>query len=245
MAKPSSEHHLVYRVVGRLTRLLITALGVIALIMLVLAFTHLPWKAYRWFGEYGPALPGAPDVIVMMGGGGIPSESGLMRTYETAVQAKRFPKARVIVATPHERSETNGQPNAIVQELLLRGVERGRITQAGKGRHTREQASEIWALTGAGQHQPAVLLVSSPEHVRRSVMAFQKAGFTRISGAAVYSEDVDADLSLPAEKVSGIAIPNPVQSYWLRYRVWDNLGLQLRVLREWVALQYYRLKGWA
>ena len=238
MAKPEPELNLSHRVGRRLLRLLINALGVMALLMLVFALTPLPGVAYHWLGRAGSDSAASPDVIVMMGGGGIPSESGLMRCYETAVQAKRHPKARVILAMPFEPGETNGRPGAVVRELIQRGVDADRISQEGKGRHTREQAAAVWKMVG-GKKPPVVMVVSSPEHVRRSVLAFRKAGFPQVSGMGTHSQVLEADLSLAQGR-----LPRPDQTTLLRYQVWEGVILQIRVLREGTALLYYQLKGW-
>lgn len=241
MAKPPPpDVNLPHRLGRFFLRRLIHALGVLTLVLLLLALTPLPGLAYGWLGRAAGDAPNAPDVIVMMGGGGIPSESGLMRCYETAVQATHYPKARIIVAMPREPGETNGKPSAVVREIMLRGVDRSRIAQEGRGRHTREQALELWKMTDGARHAPAILVVSSPEHIRRSVLAFRKAGFKQVGGAGAYSQHLQADLSLP----SASPVPNPAHSELLRYRVWENVGVEIKVLRELTALLYYRIRGW-
>lgn len=241
MAKPPPpDVNLTHRLGRFFLRRLISTLGVLTLLLLLLALTPLPGWAYGWLGRSGGDAPGAPEVIVMMGGGGIPSESGLMRCYETAAQAAHHPKARVMVAMPLEPGETNGKPSAVVREIMLRGVERGRIAQEGRGRHTREQALEVWKMTEGSHHPPALLIVSSPEHIRRSVLAFRKVGFRQVGGAGAYSQHLQADLSLPSTS----PVPNPAHSELFRYRVWENVEVEIRVLRELTALLYYRVRGW-
>jgi uncharacterized SAM-binding protein YcdF (DUF218 family) len=239
MAKNQNELNLPYRLVRTSLRMLIQLLGLVTLLMLVLALTPLPWKAYGWLSRAGEKLVDSPDVIVMMGGGGIPSESGLSRCYEVAVQARRHPKARVVVAMPLEPEETNGL-SRVLGELAFRGVERSRLGQEGRGRHTREQALEVWKMLDGAHRQPSVMVVSSPEHIRRSAKAFRKAGFKKVGGAAAFGQALKANVTLPHEG----ALPDPAQSVLFRYRFWDNLMVQVRVLREFTALAYYRAKGW-
>lgn len=240
MAKNQSELNLTHRALRRGFHLLIQALGVATLIMLTLALTPLPSKVQDWLAGGGDALVNGPDVIVMMGGGGIPSETGLMRCFAVGVQAHRFPKARVVVAMPFEPDETDGV-SRVMNELIGRGVERGRITQASKGHHSREQAQEVWKLLDGERKQPTIQIVSSPEHIRRSVMAFRKAGFKTVGGAPAYGYALKADLSLPREG----RLPDPAQTVLFRYRFWGSLSCEVRVLRELAALCYYRIKGWA
>ena len=240
MAKPAPELNLFHRVLRLGLRVLIQMLGVLALLMWLLALTSLPGMAYGWLGRVSDPPAGPPELIVMMGGGGIPSESGLLRCYATAVQAHQHAKARVIVAMPYEPGEGPGRPSAVVQELMLRGVEKSRITQEGAGRHTREQALKVWALAGGDRKQPTVCVVSSPEHIRRSALAFRKAGFTKVAGAPAFSQHLQADQTL----TEPTTLPNPAHSVLLRYRMWDNLLLEIKVLREYTALLYYRVRGW-
>ncbi len=242
MPSSSSDLNVAHRAGRLILAWIIRILGVLALVMLLLALTPLPRLVYDWLGHVPEAFSGSPDYIVLMGGGGIPSESGLMRCYETAAQADRHPRARVLVAMPREPDEPEGQPGAVARELMFRGVDRSRIVQEGRGRHTREQAVNAWALVGGPGKDPALLVVSSPDHVRRSVLAFRRAGFARVAGAGAFGQDLQADLRLPDEP--GSTLPNPAHSILLRYRLWENLGMELDVFRELTALLYYRVRGW-
>ncbi len=220
--------------------------GWTTIFLLMAALLGLPWKVYGWLGRDIGGYEGAPDVIVMMGGGGIPSESGLMRTWQTAREATRFPRARVLVAHPIEEGESDKSPNPIVKELVLRGVSESRIFREGKGRHTREQADRARELLDGMEDRVRLLIVTSPEHMRRSLLSFKKAGFTHVRGRAVMPQAIEADLSYGGEadatKPSAESLVG--HSLMLRYRLWDNLGLTIRVSRELAALAYYRAKGW-
>jgi uncharacterized SAM-binding protein YcdF (DUF218 family) len=216
------------------------------ILIMLSALLGLPWKVYGWLARDIGGFEGAPDVIVMMGGGGIPSESGLMRTWQTAREAARFPRARVLVAHPIEEGESDENPNPIVRELVMRGVAESRIFREGKGRHTREQADRVRELLDGMEDRVRLLIVTSPEHMRRSVLSFKKAGFIHVRGRAVMPQPVEANLAYGGEqdgkKPSAESIVG--RSLMLRYRIWDNLGLTVRVSRELVALAYYRAKGW-
>ena len=238
MANREPDTNLAHRLGRHGLRVLITGLGLATLVMLVLTLTPVPWWAYAWLSRAPHNEPGPAEVIVMMGGGGIPSDSGLMRSYETAVQARRHPKARVILAMPFEPGETNGRPGAVVQELVLRGVAAERITQEGHGRHTREQAVAVWKMVG-GRAPPAVLVVSSPEHIRRSVLAFRKAGFTEVRGVGAQAQRLEADLRLADGRWFDLA-----RTTLVRYHIWEGLLTQVKVLREAAALAYYKVQGW-
>lgn len=221
------------------------ACGVLLLVSLLVALLGLPWPVYTWLGRGGPPLSGAPDYIVMMGGGGIPSESGLMRSYQAALMAGQYPQAQVIVAMPFEPGEDDEHPSTVVRELMLRGVVIERITQEGRGRHTREQAVRVRELTRRNGREPVLLLVTSPEHMRRSLLTFRKAGFRSVHGSSVFGQNLEADLSYQAGDAGGRKlVPSLGGSLLLRYRLWDNLVVEIKVLRELAALGYYQLKGW-
>lgn len=212
--------------------------------MVALAFTGLPWRAYDDLGNGGPALATAPDYIVILGGGGIPSESGLMRTFYGAEAARSFPKARVVIACPGDTTKTNSTVGLMREELVMRGVARQRVLFEDKGRHTHEQAVNCFKLLRAAERQPAVLLVTSPEHMKRSLLSFQKAGFTNVSGSAAQAVSVEADLRFTADGAKANPVPDVGQSLMIRYQFWNNIGIEARVLREWAALAYYRAQGW-
>ncbi len=244
MKRGQEESNLLHRMLRPVAGGVVWSAGVVALVLWLFALTPLPWKVFGWMGAAGPDRDAAPAYIVLMGGGGIPSESGLMRCYETAVQAARHPKAKVVVAMPLEPDEKPGGTTVVMRELMLRGVDRARILHEDKGRHSAEQARFTWKLVDGARAQPAVMIVSSPEHVLRSRLAFRKAGFTKVRGAGTFGEMLHADLSMPSETIASLPVPDPGRSILLRYRVWDTLIIEVRVLRELAALGYYKLKGW-
>ncbi len=225
-------------------RILFRVLGCVAVVAVVAAFTPLPWKIYGWLGDSGALLKVDPQYLVVMGGGGVPSESGLMRTYAGAEAAAKFPHARVVVAMPGVLTDTNSSPMKMRDELVMRGVAKNRIMFEDKGRHTHEQAMNCFTLFRAAEHQPAVVVVTSPEHLRRCLMSFRKAGFTNVSGAAAYDVPVEADLRFSTTELKGKHIPDVGQSLMIRYQFWTNLELEARCLHEFAALAYYRLLGW-
>lgn len=246
MPQPPDKNHALARMLGAVVRLLVKVFGWAALCMVVLAATPAPWAVFGWLGRDPQPLAGSPDCIVVLGGGGIPSESGLMRTYHAARMAAAHPKARVVVAMPFEAGESSTNMGAMARELQLRGVARDRLRQEGTGRHTREQAVKVRAMLKTGAREPVLLLVTSPEHMRRARLAFRKAGFTAVHGSSVFSQDPAADLTYGSDATAGepTSSPSVGKSLLLRYRLWDNVELEVRILRELTALAYYKVKGW-
>lgn len=225
-------------------RVLFRAIGAVAVVLVLLAFTQVPWKVFEWMGDDGARLPGEPDYIVVMGGGGIPSESGLIRTYAAAEAAARHPKAKVVVAMPGVVTDTNSSAARMRAELTMRGVARPRVIFEDKGRHTREQAVNCFRLFNATNRQPAVLIVSSTEHVRRCLLSFRKAGFTNVAGRAATAEAVEADLRFDTAELKDKPLPDVGQNLVIRYRFWTNLEIEAKCLHEFAALAYYKLLGW-
>ncbi|MBP7830558.1 MAG: YdcF family protein [Kiritimatiellae bacterium] len=233
----------------RFRRVLFAALagpGAAAWAVLLLGFTSLPWRCYRWLGSDEFTLAADPRYIVVLGGGGIPSESGLMRTYRAAEEARRFPGAAVILALPVEGEFASSGTGRMQAELVLRGIAAERILIEPEGRNTREQALNVRRLLEEDPPDVPVLLVTSPEHLRRSLAAFRRAGLTAIAGSAVYGESLDSALAYGREELGGEArLPVHIESDSpLRYEFWNQLGYLGRSLRELAALAYYWAKGW-
>lgn len=225
-------------------RLLVKICGWASLALALLAMTSMPWKIYGWLADDGARLKGDPEFIVMLGGGGIPSESGLMRSFACAEAARKFPKARVVVATPGDAAKPESTGAKIRDELAMRGVARQRVIFEDKGRHTREQAVNCFKLLGAASRQPSVLIVTSPEHVRRGLLSFRKAGFTNAAGTAAMDAPIETDLRFKTDELKNRPLPDVGQSLMVRYKFWNNVQIEGRILRELSALAYYKLLGW-
>jgi uncharacterized SAM-binding protein YcdF (DUF218 family) len=171
----------------------------------------------------------APRYIVVLGGGGIPSDTGLMRTYFGARHSIAFPDATVIVALPADEDPETSSVGRMKDELVLRGVPASSILMETEGDNTYEQAERIRAMLGPGVIDDPVHIVTEPTHLRRSILCFRKAGFSRVFGVGTRNTGAEADLG------SGT---------FLRYTLWTNLQLQIRVLREIIATGMYKLRGW-
>ena len=223
-------------------RVLIDFAGILLLVLVGSCFTPYPWRVLSWLGKDPAALKGDPDGIVLLSGGGIPSESGLMRCYEAAAMAHRHPRAFVVIAMPEEADEQASSTKKMFEEFEMRGVPRIRLKLEGRGRNTHEQAVNTFALLGAATNQPALLIVTSPDHMRRALATFRKVGFTRVYGAAAWDVAVNADLRYD---VDTLGLQNAVgQNLVVRYQFWNNLMMEARIVREFFALAYYKVMGW-
>lgn len=199
------------------------------MIQLALGILGLPHWLTRWLR--GGDVPPPPDVrhIVVLGGAGIPSESGLIRTYRAATYAVGKTGLTCVVSLPCDTDPARGSVGRMRDELVMRGVPASSVLMEYRARNTHEQAIAIRDLLGRDALATETVVVTSPSHVRRALLCFRKAGFQRVQGLSADNADVEADIG------AGGA--------W-RYGFWNNLTAEIVVLRELAALAQYKLKGW-
>lgn len=173
---------------------------------------------------------GWPRYVIVLGGGGIPSPTGLIRTYHAAQVGRRFTEATFVVALPADGDPDASSVGRMRDELVLRGIPRESVLMETQGINTFEQARNSRTLLGDEALHENVLVVTSPTHLRRSLMCFRKQGFEKITGLTAISVGEEADLG------GGTVV---------RYEFWNNLVSQIEIVREIVAIVVYRLRGWA
>ena len=245
-----------FRWVFRLARAALFLLGFLVLLFGAAQFTPLPWHAYTSLAEVPDGVRAPPTHVLVMGGSGIPGESGLSRTYFGAQAALRNPQAEVLVALPLGTNESFAS-RAYYDELRLRGVPAKRIRILAGGRNTREQALRLADLLSARATPGHVLIVTDPYHIRRTAACIRKAladknAQAHLDGLPVYALSIEDPLELSARDLDSSgpapaarpAIPGVGFSLRFRYDFWSNLGYTFAVLREYSALLYYRLRGW-
>lgn len=232
--------------VRRLARVLLFSGGILFFLACLLAFTTLPFHAYYHLATSGSKIIRKPDVIVMLSGAGIPSENGLIRAYYTAHIAARYPEAMVIVAAPGAKGDSLGDPVRISQELILRGVSPATIRLAMEGKNTRGQAMEVGRIIPSSMHDSLQLvLVSSPEHIKRAVLAFRKCGFKHVGGLPAFESSLQMDLTFEDKDLRGNPLAPPIgESLQVRYQFWNHLKYEILIAREYFALVYYKIRGW-
>jgi uncharacterized SAM-binding protein YcdF (DUF218 family) len=212
-----------------LGRTLVYISAALFLLQIALATPLLDGIIESWLNVAGEDAMEIPEYIVVLGGGGIPSSTGLMRTYYGAMQSISFPDATVIVALPADDVPETSSVGRMKDELVLRGVPASTILMETRGRNTHEQAEQIRAMLGPGALDEPVYVVTERSHLRRSLLCFRKAGFSRVFGVATRNTGAEADMG---------------SATFLRYTLWANLQLQIRVLREMIATGVYKLRGW-
>jgi uncharacterized SAM-binding protein YcdF (DUF218 family) len=215
-------------------------IGLFSFSFFVLSFTDVPYYAYYWLGMENAKLTGTPDVIVVLGGSGMPSPDGLMRAYFAAEAANRYRFTKIIIALPYNEKDSLYQLKLMANELIVKGIDSLRIKFEPLGFNTRSQAVNIASMYGDEKNKLSLLLITSPEHMYRSIKTFKKTGFANVGGIATLEKPVDEEKIKDKESTKDIRVRN----LSLRYNMWSYLNYELLVLREYCAIFYYRLKGW-
>ena len=212
--------------------------GVFAFILLVLSFTDVPYIAYHRLGSLNSEVEGNPDVIVVPGGSGMPCADGLMRTFYGAVAANRYPNARIIIALPYGNGEDSLlQLNLMDRELIVKGIDSSRVVYEPLGFNTWSQAVNVGKMFGAQKNKISLLIVTSPEHVYRAVKTYEKAGFRNVFSMAAFEKPISEDKLGSKDKMKGVNLS-------VRYNMWSYLHYELLVIKEYMAIAYYKLRGW-
>jgi uncharacterized SAM-binding protein YcdF (DUF218 family) len=215
-------------------------LGIFSFLILILSFTDIPFYAYYNLGVSNAKLSHRPDAIVVLGGAGMPSPDGLIRTYYAAEAAEQYDDAVIIIALPPDEQNNLHQSELMAHEMILKGVDSLRIKFEPIGFNTHSQAENIGKMYGANKEKTSILLITTPEHMYRSVKTFRKAGFMDVGGASAFEKPIDAEMVKDKENSKDTR----VKSLALRYNMWSYLNYELLVAREYCAIFYYKIKGW-
>lgn len=225
-----------------LKRLLIVS-GIVFLLMIVLSFTDYPYDVYHWLGTTRSEISSSPDYIVVMGAGGMPGPNGLMRSFYARKAALAFPEARIIIALPTGRSALpDSDAWKMYQQISRDQLNPGRFRFETQGINTYTQACRIREMYGI-RPISQMLIVTSPEHMYRCILTFEKCGFERVSGLPTFSAGFDSNLLL-SEDETGKTAPHIDRNIDIRYNMWSYLKLQVSLLREGAALAWYKLNGY-
>lgn len=227
----------------RILRIFFVLWGIFSLAVVILAFTTLPFWGIHWLGTSKSELEWEPETIIILGGGGMPSESNLMRSWFAGKAAQSFPEADVLIAMPGDISDSMSTPRLMKKELVLRGVNPQNILFENEGTNTRAQALDCEKMLDKSK---SILLITSPDHTRRAVLCFQKCGFEKVNALPAFENATEADLTFKDEDLGGrkTVAPDVGQSIQVRYQVWNHLKYEITFAREMLALTYYKIRGW-
>ena len=227
----------------RIVRKILVLIGTFFSICLILAFTEQPFRAYHWLGTSKTEIKWEPKYIVLLGGGGMPSQSNLMRSWSTEKAAKSFLEAKVVINIPGDFTDSLSTPQLVKKELELRGINAEKLLFENDATNTRSQALNCKKHI---KMQTPILLITSPEHMRRAILSFKKAGFEKVNGLPAFENALEADLSFTDDELGGnkTVIPDVGKNINARYQIWNHLKYEILIAREIVAIVYYRLRGW-
>jgi uncharacterized SAM-binding protein YcdF (DUF218 family) len=203
--------------------------GLLLLAQIFFALTGAPRSLRQWLNAVDAAPKSPPRYIVVLGGGGIPSGSSLIRAYYAAEFGRGFTGAVYVVALPTDTNPETSSIGKLRDELVLRGVPANAIRMETRGRNTRQQAVNIAELLGPAALREPVVVVTSDYHLRRALQEFERAGFQDLAGLNAAGTGADAD-------PGGWA-------FW-RYAFWDRLRAQVSIVRELVAIGVGKATGW-
>ncbi|MBS9720480.1 YdcF family protein [Tianweitania sp. BSSL-BM11] len=187
------------------------------------------------FSRPDPAPQTVAGIIMLGGGmegainlkrGGYELNSGGDRLVETAVLARRYPQARIVLSGGNGSLVTEGEGDADSAPRLLEGLglPRDRLMLENKSRDTFENAIFSRDLVQPKKGE-TWLLVTSAFHMPRSMALFRKAGFDVVPWPVDYRTRGD--------EMPGLATDNPL----------DSLSATTVALREWIGLTAYWLTG--
>jgi uncharacterized SAM-binding protein YcdF (DUF218 family) len=232
-----------FKSIGRLFfkyfKRLIYFLGVVFLFGWLLSFTDIPYNLYYRLGTYNCELEKEPNYIVLMGGGGMPSADGLLRCHFAASAWLFTPNAHVFVVIPSDTTNIYGSPEKqMAREIIMRGVDSSKILFEINGYNTQSQAMEIGKLfNNEAKDTIALRLITTPEHMYRSVKVFRKVGFKYVGGTPTF------ETGLKEKKLLKNEMDQPFFLN-IRYNMWSYMKYEITVVRECFAIIYYKLRGW-
>jgi len=234
-----------FRNINIFFRPILIVFGILSLFLIIFAFTSGPFWLYYHLGTRNIDFRFSPECIVLLGGSGMPSESNLICSYYAAEFADEYADIPLIVALPGDTSDSVSAIVQLVDEMILRGVDAKRILCESEGLNTRAQALNIYTFLSDSAKKTKVVIVTSPEHMHRSILCFRKAGFENIGGCPAFEYAIETDMTAIKDDLGGNRfIPGVNKSISLRYRFWTHLKYEVLILREYFAIAYYKMKGW-
>lgn len=236
--------HSFYRVLLKFLKIFSIVVGIVSILLILISFTRLPYKGIYWLATSALTVEKVPDYIIVMGGSAMPGQSGLIRSYYAAMVAKEFNKAEIIIALPGDIYDTNSSIRLMKKELEIRNINPSRIFLENEGKNTRDQALEIQKIIPS--KKSSIIIVTSPEHMRRSILAFEKVGFQQVNGIPAFDAVHDFELDFNDKDLGGKNrfLPEIGNNTQIRYQFWKHLVYEIIFMREMTALFYYNLKGW-
>lgn len=229
----------------QLFKKVLVVMGSVLLISILLSFTDYPFWAYYWLGTHNSGMTKDPNVLVLMGGGGMPGSDGLLRCYYASIIAQKYPESNIIIAIPCDTAKYENSPGHLMaHELTIRGIDSSRILYEKEGYNTRSQAINIKNMFRSNATDSIIIrIVTSPDHMFRCIASFRKIGFKHVGGRPSFEESIDEKL-LIRKDVTKKQLKKETRKLILRYNMWNYMKYEITVLREYCAISYYKIRGW-
>ncbi len=219
---------------------IIFSAGIFFLVLCLVACTRLPFDLHQWLGTANADFDFTPECIIIPGGSGMPSEANLIRLYYASEIAVSVPTAKVILLHPIDTSVAT----SMMRFLVTHGVDSMQIHWYSEGTNTREQVL-LLKENQPGMEHMKIVVVTSPEHMYRTLGVFRKLGFKNVGGVSAFEQAMFVDLGYDHSKTGGKwYMPDVSANTGLRYNFWNYLKLQITCYRELLAIMYYKLNGW-
>ncbi len=176
----------------------------------------------------------------------MPSESSLMRAFFVHRAAVESPESKIVISIPGNPTDSLSTARMVAAELISKGIAAERILYEQTATNTRSEAIQLQNFNQDKLTNKAILLVTSPEHMRRSVLVFKKAGFSKVSALPTFENAIEANLFFDDDKLGGnkVLVPDIGDNTSVRYQFWNHLKYEILIAREMAALGYYKLRGW-
>jgi len=219
-------------------KMLVYFFGITFLIVIILSFTDLPYYGYYYLGKVNSTVVTSPDYIVILSGNGMPSPDGLIKTYYASIAAKHYNNASIIISMPFNEGEDSlREAHFMAKELMIRGIDSNRIILNPRGYNTYTQAKSVADKLENIKQKTDLIIITSPEHMYRSVHTFLKLGFDEVYGMPTFEKPIDENKLEDSEKKELVGLS-------FRYNMWSYMNYELIVLREYMAIAYYKIRGW-
>lgn len=183
-----------------------------------------------------PELPVRVDGIVVLGGGlegqinlvrgGYELNAGGDRFVETAILARRFPNAKIVVSGGSGTLILEGEADAdtAVRLFTALGIAPDRLILENRSRNTHENAAFTREMVKP-QAAETWLLVTSAFHMPRSIALFRRAEFNVVPWPVDYRTTGSEGVGLFRDNAN------------------DSLQNTTLAMREWIGLLAYWLSG--
>ncbi|NJK86823.1 MAG: YdcF family protein [Bacteroidales bacterium] len=186
-----------------LSKKLMILSGVLFLFAIIYAFTSGPFWNYYYLGIKHIEFTDSVDYIIFLGGAGMPSESNLIRIYYASQLAGKHPGAKIIVALPGDTADDESSVQKVLKEFELRKIDKKRIILEPNGVNTRSQALNAEKLINGPKSEMQLVVVTSPEYIRRSMLCFKKLGFEKTGGYPAFEHALESELSYKNKELGG------------------------------------------